>query len=210
LLSTASALCSHRANAESRCSSIEHAHANERAAHSSPTTTSGITTRQQQQRREQQQGSDRSGNASSGSAPSTSRCRSAPRTPPGSIPRDNAPDGQAADGAGLAWHEVSAKLAALRVRAQRVAVNNGAASAHEGGGCGDSLAALAQQAGTPHERLLVAKLMEASNIMQEQEQTLKMAISALAGGGATSGAAAAPAGGSRTGSRMASARRSQE
>ena len=57
-----------------------------------------------------------------------------------------------------------------------------AASGGCGGGDAGALAALASQAETPHERLLVAKLLEARGIMSEQERALKMAVGALATG----------------------------
>ncbi|KAI8473905.1 MAG: hypothetical protein J3K34DRAFT_518615 [Monoraphidium minutum] len=110
-----------------------------------------------------------------------------------------APSAPAGAGAAAAWQEVRAKLAALQVRAQRVKVLDGSAGSSldgsdgSGGGGGDfggelgggggaaaQLGLLARQASTPQERLLVAKLMEASQIMSEQEQTLKVAIAALA------------------------------
>jgi hypothetical protein len=78
-----------------------------------------------------------------------------------------------------AWHEVHTKLAALNIRMQRVSPANGPPAP---AAAGNPLAALAEQASTPHERLLVAKLAEASTIMHEQQATLKVAIAALAGG----------------------------
>ena len=56
-------------------------------------------------------------------------------------------------------------------------------------------AALAREASTPHERLLVAKLMEASSILTEQDATLKMALAALAAGDARPRGDGADAGG---------------
>lgn len=98
------------------------------------------------------------------------------------------PPAPVASSCGATWHEVSAKLAALRVRAQRVAASGSGQASVGAGGAGDPLSALSHQASSQHERLLVAKLVEASSIMQEQEQALKAAIEALAGGAAGPGA----------------------
>lgn len=109
---------------------------------------------------------------------------------PGSLQHQLPGDGeQAAAGcsssvAGSAWEEVSAKLAALRVRAGCVAPGiaaDGGEWGSSGGGAGDTLASLAAQAGTPQERLLVAKLVEASSIItSEREQAYKAALEAAA------------------------------
>ncbi|GBF95059.1 hypothetical protein Rsub_07560 [Raphidocelis subcapitata] len=191
-----------RANCEARAAAAEagegaaaQRQGQQASASCGPVTRS--SRRQQQHHHQQQQGEpqrhpspgDRGGTSSSGGAGSgrgegVSSGRSTWGTP-----RQLTAGGLqgAADGAraaptppsgAAAWHEVSAKLAALRVRAQRVAVDGAGGGGGGGaGGASESLVALAQQASTPHERLLAAKLMEASNILNEQEAALTSLLS---------------------------------
>ncbi|KAF6260244.1 Afadin and alpha-actinin-binding-domain-containing protein [Scenedesmus sp. NREL 46B-D3] len=68
-----------------------------------------------------------------------------------------------------ALQQMQNKLEALRVRKQRIT----------GGGCTADLHQLQQHAQSASERLLLVKLLEASNIMEEQEAALVMAMKAL-------------------------------